>query len=868
MLLLRLFFSLHGRIARGDFWYATLVILSIFIVLSIVLETLFSPAASWVLYPVLYWTLLAVAIKRYHDIGRSGLWLLLLLVPVIGPAWAIYSLGFRKGGQRENRYGPVPELEQLDYFRVGEGRAVPQDIVTDVTGLVAVPVARIVRPTTVEEVRSAIIGSTGPISIGGGHFSMGGQTTSPGSLHIDMRGMNSVIAFAPSERWIRVQAGIRWCDIQRFLDPHDLSVKIMQTYANFTVGGALSVNAHGRYIGLGPVILSVRSISIVDAAGGLHHASPTENAEMFHGAIGGYSALGVIVEAELDVVPNTRVACVTKKMPANAYTEYFRENVRNNPGAVFHNADLYPPHYTRVRAQTWQKTERPVTQTSRLMPLRSSFPLQRYFLWAISETPLGKWRREFIVDPLLFFRQRVHWRNYEAGYDVAELEPSSREKTTYVLQEYFVPVECFEDFLPKMSEILNRYRVNMINISIRHANADPGSMLAWAHGETFAFVMYYKQQVDADDRGRVAVWTRELIDAVLEVGGTYYLPYQAHATADQFHRAYPRAEELFALKRRVDPGFRFRNVLWDRYYAPWLERHAEQPATNPKSEFHRVFFSTSWSDAFYQFLQNIYHLYPEHRFHRLIAETAGRLRSDREIYEAVQAGLPGISAPLAPLTFALPSLMKQKREMTRQALELLGDRRACNGYLEIGSVGRYVSVLRRRMRISGPVHLMNDAAPTNSAADIMERGGIRKIGRFHTLDYAPLDAAGIAPASLDLVTCFIGLHHAPLDRLDEFVRSINRVLRPGGMLILRDHDVRTPEMATFVSLVHTVFNLGLGTPWVADSREFKAFRSVEEWSGYITRRGFRDHGERLLQANDPTDNVLMAFVKTDAREAA
>ena len=36
--------------------------------------------------------------------------------------------------------------------------------------------------------------------------------------------------------------------------------------------------------------------------------------------------------------------------------------------------------------------------------------------------------------------------------------------------------------------------------------------------------------------------------AVLEVGGTYYLPYQPHATVEQFHRAYPRAGEFFALR--------------------------------------------------------------------------------------------------------------------------------------------------------------------------------------------------------------------------------------------------------------------------------------------------------------------------------
>src|SRR5207249_8685248 len=58
-------------------------------------------------------------------------------------------------------------------------------------------------------------------------------------------------------------------------------------------------------------------------------------------------------------------------------------------------------------------------------------------LWAITETPYGTWRREFIFDPLLFFRQKVHWRNYEAGYDVAELEPASRRS-----EERRVGKEC------------------------------------------------------------------------------------------------------------------------------------------------------------------------------------------------------------------------------------------------------------------------------------------------------------------------------------------------------------------------------------------------------------------------------------------
>lgn len=444
-------------------------------------------------------------------------------------------------------------------------------IVNDVTGLNPVTVWAICKPRSVDEVVDAIRRTDGAISVGGGHFSMGGQTASPGTLHLDMRELNQVIAFYPNEKVIRVQAGIRWCDIQRFVDPHGLAVKIMQTYANFTVGGALSVNCHGRYMGLGAVVLSVRAIKVVLADGSMQEASPESNAELFYAVIGGYNAVAVIVEAELSLADNVKVKRLARKMSAAEYIGHFKSKVRYFQDAVFHNADLYPPHYRKVRSVTWARTDQATTEPRRLQQGGESYSVNRYFVWAVTETPLGKWRREYLIDPLLYLFRKVHWRNFEAGYDVAELEPASRKHTTYVLQEYFIPVERFDEFVPKMAEILQRHRVNALNVSVRHAQEDPGTLLAWSRGETFAFVLYYKQRTRDSAINRVAVWTRELIDAAIACGGAYYLPYQPHATDAQFHAAYPRAAELFALKRRLDPAFRFRNVLWDKYYAPTLE---------------------------------------------------------------------------------------------------------------------------------------------------------------------------------------------------------------------------------------------------------------------------------------------------------
>ena len=744
--------------------------------------------------------------------------------------------------------------------------------VNDVTQLNPIDVFSIATPRSTDEVRDAIAASTLPISVGGGHFSMGGHTASPGTLHLDLRRMNRVLRFDPQARTIRVEAGIRWCDVQAFVDPHGFAVRIMQTYANFTVGGALSVNAHGRYLGLGPVVLSVRWIRLVLADGTIVDAAPTVRSDLFAAAIGGYGAIGVITEVELDLADNVRVERHHTRLATDAYPMWFDAHVRGRAQAIFHNADLYPPHFRRARAVTWFESDRPTTNGHRLRPLTKGYWLERYFLWSMTELPFGKLRRERVLDPLLFRKRLVHWRNFEAGYDVAELEPAGRRRRTYVLQEYFVPAARLMDFVPRMAEVLARHRVNAVNVSIRHALADPVTLMAWARGETFALVLYHKQRTRENARERVAVWTRELIDAVLAAGGTYYLPYQLHATPDQFHAAYPRARELFATKRRLDPHYRLRGALWDKYYAPTLTADVADAGrvaapTDPsriparglgdRSLFHAVYGDVREADRFYAFLQNVFHLFPQDRLHALIRASLRRHADDEAIYREIQAGLPAITPTGSMLTYALPSLATQKSEMGRQIATLLIDAKTRRDYVEIGTTGRYVRAVRRHAGVDGAVTLVHDVAPGFTPVDLVERGQLRPIGSFRPLaDYAPLD---LPPASADLVSCFVGLHHMAPERLAPFLASVTKTLRPGGHLVVRDHDVRDERMDRFVALAHTVFNAGLGEPWSANAAERRHFASADAWIRRIEDAGLAHTGARLAQAGDPSDNLLMAF---------
>lgn len=560
-------FSFRGRRSRGEWFFGMVFIWSIFTFAYVpLIQSGGRPMTLLLAILAIFWTY-TISVQRCHDINRSATLLFFALIP-IGPLFVFPYLLFKRGTEGVNRFGPEPGIEPAYHTVTADGK--DPLILNDVTRLNPVRVKDVIRITSEEQLRNLLVTSEGPFSIGGGRFSMGGQTAAPDTVHLDMRTYTGILLFSPELRTIRVRSGTRWCDVQRAIAPYGLSVKIMQTYANFTVGGSVSVNSHGRYVGQGPLVLSIRCLRIMLVDGRIVECGPDERTDLFHAVVGGYGAVAIILEVEFSLDVNTRIRQHSTVLTPDRYLHHLRNDVLSSNTAVFHNADVYPRAFKRLRAVTWYVTEEPLTEKAPLMQLQHSYPVRQYFIWAFTRSAFGAWRRQYIYEPLLYRTRPVRWRNVEAGYDVAELEPPSRKSTTYVLQEYFVPIDAFVPFLDDMRTILGNAGVQVLNISIRHAHADPGTLMAWARSETLAFVLYYRQGTDDEAKAAVGRWTRDLIDAVLRHGGTYYLPYQPHATADQFHRAYPKAQELFTLKRTLDPDYKLRNSLWAAYYQPTI----------------------------------------------------------------------------------------------------------------------------------------------------------------------------------------------------------------------------------------------------------------------------------------------------------
>ncbi len=435
--------------------------------------------------------------------------------------------------------------------------------VCNVTHLYSVTQAQIVTVRNADDIRLALQRWPGRVSIGGGRYSMGGQTALAGGMQLDMRAMQGLVHFDPVQKTVRVQAGMRWRALQALIDPHNLAVRTMQSYANFTVGGSVSVNCHGRYVGHGPIASSVRALQLVMSNGEVLEATPFHHAELFNAAIGGYGGVGVVTEVELALDDNFAIAKHVERVALEDYPAWFKHTVAADPSALLHNADLQAPFFDQPHCVTWRRTDKAVIEPARLHGTNVRYWKEKTAIWAMTELPRGDLLRHKLVDPLQD-QPAVVWRNYEASRDVAELEPATRAIATYVLQEYFIPERHFAGFARQMGALLRQTSTGTLNVSVRHAPADRTSLMAWAQEDVFSFVVYYKQRVHRSAQQAVADWTRAMVALALAHGGTYYLPYQLHATQPQFDAAYPRAAAFRTLRQNIGAR-RFSNALWDRY---------------------------------------------------------------------------------------------------------------------------------------------------------------------------------------------------------------------------------------------------------------------------------------------------------------
>jgi len=112
---LRNYAGFSGRARRTEYWMFVLFNI-IFCIAAIVLDNIVGTAIDgvgyglfYILYALaLFIPALAVAVRRLHDVGKSGWWIFIALIPIVGAIWllVLYATDSQPG---DNEYGPNPK---------------------------------------------------------------------------------------------------------------------------------------------------------------------------------------------------------------------------------------------------------------------------------------------------------------------------------------------------------------------------------------------------------------------------------------------------------------------------------------------------------------------------------------------------------------------------------------------------------------------------------------------------------------------------------------------------------------------------------------------------------------------------------------
>ncbi len=402
-----------------------------------------------------------------------------------------------------------------------------------------------------------------PVNIGAARHTMGGQAI-PRDGHAITLDFPFVSVETGADTYT-VQAGTRWHQVISALDPLGLSPKVMQSNSDFGVASTFSVNAHGWPCPFGPMGSTVRSVGMVLADGTFLRASRIENADLFAAAMGGYGLIGLITDLEVEAARNMLLEPSFEKMPAADFATAFTGAMDGTIPMAYGRLNIdREGFFDDAMLVTYREVEGDIPAAT-----GSGFlsKVSRHIFRAQLGNEWVKRRRWGVETGIGASLQGAASRSSLMNEPVITLDDGDPTRTD-ILHEYFVAPDRFGDFVTACRAIIPGSYQELFNITLRYVVQDATSLLSYApQGPRIASVLLFSQEMTARAEADMARMTAELIEAVIGMGGSYYLPYRLHATPDQFARSYARAADFVALKRQVDPGLRLRNALWDIYMA-------------------------------------------------------------------------------------------------------------------------------------------------------------------------------------------------------------------------------------------------------------------------------------------------------------
>ncbi|MGM0834826.1 MAG: FAD-binding oxidoreductase [Bacillota bacterium] len=446
------------------------------------------------------------------------------------------------------------------------------NLATDYTGLLPERVERVMEAENRSDLQKIIKEANEKgfkISLAGLQHSQGGHTYYKDGVVLDMRSMDKILEIDEENKTIRVEAGASWEDVQQAITPNGLALKVTQSQSIFTVGGSLSVNAHGRDIRFGPMAGTVKEMTLLTPTGEIITVTRDDTEEWMKYVFGGYGLFGIILDVTLELTENEVYTIQTEELKTEEYEDYFNRLMDDDKTAM---------HYARVSVapETFLEEMYAINydytgETDKDTPLKNEQGVR------LSKLALDIGRKGGKLEDLFWESQRHYIGSIDGKTitrnNVMRSESTFMEYTTpgrvEVLQEYFLPVDSYEEYLQDLKKLLasndSREDFKVHNITVRYASKDEVTALNYATENMLGLVILIQHGLKEDEIEDAKEIIQDWTDLTLGHGGTYYLPYYRYQTKEQFRESFPDWEKFQDEKLKRDPNEVFQNLFYEYY---------------------------------------------------------------------------------------------------------------------------------------------------------------------------------------------------------------------------------------------------------------------------------------------------------------
>lgn len=297
---------------------------------------------------------------------------------------------------------------------------------------------------------------------------------------ISTAALNKIVSLDKVANTVTVEAGMKYGELCEYLHENGYALHNLASLPHISIAGACSTATHGSGVNNGNLATAVSAIEFVKADGEIIMLSKKDG-ELFHGAVVGLGALGIVTKITLDLLP-------TFNMQQVVYRNLPMKELKNNFEAIMSSGcsvSLFTDWRNKSINEVWIKSR---VDGKNLNTTSSEFygaKLATRNMHPIEDQPAENCTDQMgVAGP--WFERMPH---FKMGF-----MPSAGKE---LQAEYFVPIENAYDALMAVEELHEKISPHLFISEIRTVAADNLWMSPCYKKKSVAIHTTWKQEWDA-----------------------------------------------------------------------------------------------------------------------------------------------------------------------------------------------------------------------------------------------------------------------------------------------------------------------------------------------------------------------------------